>query len=69
MTPSKHHILCLLLTALSGCVTKPRTGSDLTLETDEQRAHRKVFQEDWLRPSVTKEDYDFFYKGFFWGGR
>lgn len=60
---------CLLLLAVSGCVTKPQPHSDLTLETEEQKSHRRVFEDDWLRPSVTKEDYDFFYKGFFWGGR
>lgn len=61
--------VCLLLASLSGCVTKPRAHSDLTLETDEQRSTRRIFKDDWLRPSVTQEDYDFFYKNFFWGGR
>ena len=60
---------CLLLSAMPGCVTKPPAHSDLTLETEEQKSHTRVFVDDWLRPSVTKEDYDFFYKNFFWGGR
>ena len=61
--------VCLLLSSLSGCVTKQRAYSDLTLETEEQKSSRRVFKDDWLRPSVTQEDYDFFYKNFFWGGR
>ncbi len=61
--------LSLLLTLIPGCVTKPHAETDVTAETDDQRSTRRVFQDDWLRPSVTKEDYDFFYKNFFWGGR
>ncbi len=41
----------------------------MTIETDEQRSSREVFRDDWLRPSITQEDYDFFYKGLFGSGR
>lgn len=61
--------LCLAFLPFAGCVTKPTTTSDITLETDEERATRKVFRSDWLRPSITQEDYDFFYKGLFGSGR
>lgn len=60
---------CTAILCAAGCVTPPKPTTDILSETDEDRAHRKVFKDDWLRPSVTKEDYDFFYKGFFWGGR
>ena len=61
--------LCLIFLSLAGCVTKPMASSDITLETDEERATRKVYKNDWLRPSISQEDYDFFYKGLFWSGR
>lgn len=61
--------LCLALLPLAGCVTPPRKASDMTIETDEQRSTREVFRDDWLRPSITQEDYDFFYKGLFGSGR
>ena len=61
--------LCLALLPLSGCVTPTRKASDMTIETDEQRSSREVFRDDWLRPSITQEDYDFFYKGLFGSGR
>jgi hypothetical protein len=61
--------LCLCILPISGCVTKPSADSDVLSETDEQRSTRRIFKDDWLRPSVTQEDYDFFYKNFFWGGR
>jgi hypothetical protein len=60
---------CATILCAAGCVTPPKPTTDVLSETDEERAHRKVFKDDWWRPSVTKEDYDFFYKGFFWGGR
>jgi hypothetical protein len=57
--------LCAVFLPFSGCVTKDRLTSDLTFETDEQSSDRRIFKDDWIRPSVTKEDYDFFYKGWF----
>lgn len=60
---------CASLFFIAGCVTPPKPIPDAFAQTDEERANQKVFKDDWLRPSVTKEDYDFFYKGFFWGGR
>lgn len=61
--------VCLVFLPFAGCVTKPTASSDITLETDEERASRKVFKNDWLRPSISQEDYDFFYKGLFGSGR
>lgn len=57
-----------MATALAGCVTRPSADGDILSETDEQRSTRRIFKDDWLRPSITQEDYDFFYKNFFWGG-
>jgi hypothetical protein len=61
--------VCLAVAGVAGCVTPPSADSDILAETDDQRSTRRVFKDDWLRPSVTKEDYDFFYKNFFWGGK
>lgn len=52
-------ILCALALCLAGCVTKPR--KERPGETEDQRRHRDVFYSDWIRPSVTQEDVDFFY--------
>ena len=53
---------CLLALAVSGCVTpppKPHPG-----ETEDERASREVFRENWIRPSVSQEDVDFYYRPF-----
>jgi starvation-inducible outer membrane lipoprotein len=54
--------LCALTLCLAGCVTKPR--KERPDETEEQRIHRDVFYTDWVRPSVSQEDVDFFYDPF-----
>ena len=53
-------IPCAVMLCLAGCVTKPREARPG--ETDDQRIHREVFYTDWVRPSVTQEDREFFYE-------
>ena len=56
---------CALTLLLAGCVTPPaHHGVNRAGETDDQRIDREVFRENWLRPSVSQEDVDFFYKPF-----
>jgi hypothetical protein len=49
-------------------VTRNPDGINRPGETDDQRIHREVFYSDWLRPSVSQEDVDFFYEPF-WKSR
>lgn len=57
------YIFCLLVLSLFGCATRPR--SPQTSEIDqERRVDHEVFYSNWLRPSVSEEDKDFFYRPF-----
>ena len=57
-------IACTLTFFLAGCVTKSEHGISRPGETEDQRVDREVFRENWIRPSVSQEDVDFFYKPF-----
>jgi hypothetical protein len=48
----------------AGCVTQSNHGINRENETDDQRIDREVFRENWIRPSVSQEDWDFFYRPF-----
>jgi hypothetical protein len=61
-------LLCALTFCLAGCVTPPREGIYRPGETEDQRIHREIFYSDWLRPSVSQEDREFFYEPF-WKSR
>lgn len=52
----------LLALVVSGCVTPPRIPP--VGETEDERTDREVFHENWIRPSVSQEDVDFFYRPF-----
>ena len=51
-----------LALTLAGCATKEERAAKRRWETQDQRSTREVFQSDWLLPSVSREDRDFFYK-------
>ena len=53
-----------LMLTLAGCATKEEIAAKRRWETDEERATREVFRENWLLPSVSNEDKDFFYRPF-----
>lgn len=55
---------CAIAVFLAGCVTQSQHGVNREGETEEQRIDREVFRENWIRPSVTQEDWDFFYRPF-----
>ena len=55
---------CALALLLTGCVTKSQHGISRPGETEDQRIDREVFRENWIRPSVSQEDWDFFYRPF-----
>ncbi len=53
-----------LALTLGGCATKEERIAKRRWETQDERADREVFRSDWLVPSVSKEDRDFFYGSF-----
>ena len=53
-----------LALTFGGCATKEERASKRRWETQDERADREVFRSDWLVPSVSKEDRDFFYGSF-----
>ena len=53
-----------LALTLGGCATKEERASKRRWETQDERATREVFRSDWLLPSVSNEDKDFFYRSF-----
>ena len=55
--------LALILT-FSGCVSKDERAARRRWETDDERATREVFRSNWLLPSVSNEEKDFFYRPF-----
>ena len=55
---------CAVALLLAGCVTPNRQGIRRVGETEDQRIDREVFRENWIRPSVSQEDVDFFYRPF-----
>ncbi len=55
--------LALMLT-FSGCASKDEIAARRRWETDDERATREVFRSNWILPSVSNEDKDFFYRPF-----
>ena len=53
-----------LMLTFAGCATKEEIAAKRRWETDDERATREVFRENWLLPSVSNEDKDFFYRPF-----
>ena len=53
-----------LALTLGGCATKEERVSKRRWETQDERSTREVFRSDWLLPSVSNEDKDFFYRSF-----
>ena len=51
-----------LVLALGGCATREEREAKRRWETQDERTTREVFRSDWLLPSVSKEDRDFFYR-------
>jgi len=52
----------LLAFAFAGCATKEEIAAQRRWETYDERASREVFRSNWIFPSVSKEDKDFFYR-------
>jgi hypothetical protein len=57
-----------LVLALGGCATKDERAAQRKWETQDERASREVFRSDWLIPSVSNEDKDFFYRSWLRNG-
>ncbi|MEO6738621.1 MAG: hypothetical protein ABIP20_00105 [Chthoniobacteraceae bacterium] len=55
--------LSLVLT-FAGCASKDEIAAKRRWETQDERANREVFRDNWLLPSVSNEDKEFFYRPF-----
>ncbi len=47
--------------AFGGCASKEERLARRRWETQDERTTREVFKKDWLVPSVSNEERDFFY--------
>ena len=50
--------------ALGGCASKEEREARRKWETHDERTTREVFRSNWLVPSVSDEDKNFFYRSF-----
>lgn len=53
-----------LVLTLGGCASKEERAAQQRWETDDERSARRVFRSGWIRPSITEEDKDFYYRSF-----
>ena len=51
-----------LALTLGGCATKEERAAKRRWETEDERTTREVFRSDWLLPSVSADEKDFFYR-------
>jgi hypothetical protein len=56
--------ICTLVLTFAGCASKEERAAQQRWETEDERAARHVFRSGWIRPSVTEEDKDFYYRSF-----
>jgi hypothetical protein len=71
MKPDIHRTLLLALAAMSlafplgGCASKEEIAAQRKWESYDQRADREVFRTGWIRPHISEDEKDFFYRPFF----
>jgi len=56
--------IALLAFFVGGCASKDEIAAQRKWETYDERASREVFRSNWIMPSVSDEDRDFFYRPF-----
>ena len=57
-------VLPLVALAFGGCASQEEIAAKRKYESDDERANREVFYDNWLRPSVSEDDKDFYYRPF-----
>jgi nitric oxide synthase oxygenase domain/subunit len=57
-------LFLVLALATSGCASKEEIAMRRKYESRDERANREVFYDNWLIPSVSEEDKEFFYRSF-----
>jgi hypothetical protein len=62
--PRMKRLVFVLILFVTGCASKEEIAMRRKYETQEEREHREVFYSNWLRPSVSEEDKDFYYRSF-----
>lgn len=50
--------------AFGGCASEEEIAARRKNESHDERAEREVFYDNWLRPSVTEDEKDFYYRSF-----
>ncbi len=53
-----------LMFAFGGCASKDELAAKRRWETQDERADREVFRSNWLLPSVSDDEKEFFYRSF-----
>ena len=53
-----------LILIFSGCASKDEIAARRRWETQDERATREVFRSNWIFPSVSEDEKDFFYRPF-----
>ena len=53
-----------LMFAFGGCASKEELAAKRRWETHDERANREVFRSNWLLPSVSDDEKEFFYRSF-----
>ena len=51
-----------LALAFGGCATKEERAARRRWETEDERTTREVFRSNWLFPSVSEDEKDFYYR-------
>jgi len=54
----------LVIVAFSGCVDQTQQALIRATETEDESISREVYYDHWLKPPVSEEDKDFYYRSF-----
>ena len=54
--------MCSLALVFGGCASKEERAAKKRWETQDERTTREVFKKDWLLPSVSEDEKNFFYR-------
>jgi hypothetical protein len=57
-----------LALVLGGCATKEEIAAKRRWETEDERATREVFRSNWILPSVSEDEKDFYYRSWLRNG-
>ena len=68
LNPSPRLLLAISVSsfafAFGGCASKDERAAKRRWETQDERTTREVFRSNWLLPSVSEDERNFFYRSF-----